>query len=196
MYKTCENNHPPPLQQFHTTLVITLMSPPKERERGCFLLGAGGACWRSLVGGDRLVCLTNCSRREKRQKETLKTQSTFVAAQRAAQQEVQVQFQDTNLPDEFLLLGRVGHVLVDVPEELLQGLLCVLLCGRRALLLCVRTQGRRPLQGRHSAPGRGAACRQHIQIVLGGGRAKPGRLRLTRECDGSYFASTKYHILS
>lgn len=35
-----------------------LMSPPKERERGCFLLGPTGVCWSGLVGVPG-VCLAS-----------------------------------------------------------------------------------------------------------------------------------------
>jgi len=58
---------------------------------------------------------------------------------------------ETDLPDELLLLGGVRHVEVDVSEELLQGLLRVLLSRGPVLL-----RRRRPLQGR----------RQRLQVVL------------------------------
>lgn len=41
-------------------LWITLMSPPKERERGCFLQGAGGVWWAVSGGVADVVCLTSC----------------------------------------------------------------------------------------------------------------------------------------
>lgn len=52
----------------------------------------------------------------------------------------------TDLTDQLLLLGRVGHVLVDVSEKLLQGLLCVLLCWRQVLLIGRGGGASRPLQ--------------------------------------------------
>lgn len=64
----------------------------------------------------------------------------------------------THLPDELLLLGRVRHVLVDVSEELLQGLLRVLLCRGRVLLIGRWSGASRPLQqGWSSVASRGGA---------------------------------------
>lgn len=66
----------------------------------------------------------------------------------------------THLADQLLLLGRVGHVLMDVSEELLQRLLRVLLGRGLALLVGGEGGTSRPLQEvRGSALSRGGASR-------------------------------------
>ncbi|TNN32398.1 hypothetical protein EYF80_057443 [Liparis tanakae] len=118
------------------------MRPPKERERGCFLLAAGAPWWWCSIGGvAEVVSLTSC---------TPDKENKVKAAGRRGE--------ETDLPDELLLLGGVGHVVVDVSEELLQGLLRVLLSRGPVLL-----RRRRTLQGQRGPPGRGAARRQQLQ---------------------------------
>ena len=67
-----------------------------------------------------------------------------------------------HLLDELLLLGRVGHVVVDVSEQLLQGLLRVVLGPPGAGL-----QGHAgPLGPRRGAQHRGTVGGQQLQVIL------------------------------
>lgn len=135
---------------------LTLMSPPKERERACFLLGAGRC---SSVPA--LVCLTNCIRGNNWRVEA-GSQGCRSAWRRAG----------THLAHQLLLLGRVGHAVADVPEELPQSLLRVLLSRGALLLPGAGPRNRRPLQRQRPAPGGRAARRQQLRLTLGGGRAR------------------------
>lgn len=170
------------------------MRPPKERERGCFLLGAGWAWWCSLVGVPEVVCLTNCREKER----TIFKKGTNWHLRRRSLVSTFLHFQlsllncrivqknsEVNLSDEFLLLGRIRHVLMNMSEELLQSLLRVLLSWWLALLLRALAQRSCPLQGQHSALGRGAARCQQLQVILSEERAS--------QCtfNGSYFTCVK-----
>lgn len=158
-------------------LVRTLMRPPKDRDRGCFLVVVCNPWWFSLLGVTAVVvCLTSCTC-----KHTITSDNLFVKTIRNVSTSVHV----PDLADQLLLLGRVGHVLVDVSEELLQRLLRVLLSRRLVRVLRAGAQSGRPFHGQRSPLSRRVVHCQQLQVILGERktekfRPSPGASKTTR----------------